>query len=372
MSAPAPIPFLDLAAENAALRSEIDLAIARVLDSGQLQLGRELTAFERELAEYNGVAHAVGVASGLAALKLMLQAFGIGPGDEVIVPAHTFIATWLAVSHVGARPVPVEPNPGTRNLDTNRLKEAVTERTRAVLAVHLYGVPCDMDALNDFCKERGLRLLVDAAHSCGASWNMSRSACLGDAAAFSFYPTKNLGSLGDAGAVVTRESRRAERVRLLRNYGMKDRYHHELKGENARMEELHAAVLRAKLRHLEDGNARRRKLAEAYREALEGVHAIALQEVPPRATPVWHLFTVCVSQRDRVAACLDTDGIGTAVHYPVPPHLTGAYRNDPGGWTELPITEQLADSLLSLPHVEPGCSTADRPVADQGSTLPVK
>ncbi len=349
MRNPSPIPFLDLAAEIAPLRAEIDAAIGGVLDSGRLLLGEELEAFEEEFAAFNGGGHVAGVASGLAALILMLRAFDIGPGDEVLVPANTYIATWLAISHVGARPVPVDPSPATRNLDVSHLASSVTERTRAVLAVHLYGSPCDMDALEEFCRSQGLWLLVDAAQSCGAAWKGRRSSCLGDGAAFSFYPTKNLGALGDAGAVLFPDPVRAERVKLLRNYGMKDRYHHDYKGENARLEELHAAVLRVKLRHLERGNIRRRELARIYRDILGGTPDLTLQEVPKEATPVWHLFTVTLPRRDQVAEKLAEQGIGTAIHYPVPPHRSGAYREDPGGWPELPVTETMAQSILSLP-----------------------
>jgi len=349
MSLDIPIPFLDLAAEISALRPEIDAAIGRVLDSGRLQLGKELEAFEREFAEYNGVAETVGVASGLAALKLMLQAFGIGPGDEVIVPTNTFIATWLAVTQVGAKPVPVEPDFHTRNLDPSRLEDALTDRTRAVLAVHLYGSPCDMNTLRGFCDPHGLLLLIDAAQSCGAEWKGQRSACLGDAAAFSFYPTKNLGSLGDAGAVATNLQDIADKIRLLRNYGMKDRYHHSLKGENFRLEELHAAVLRVKLHHLDEQNARRRWLAKIYQEQLAGIESLAVQKVLPETTPVWHLFTITTAGRDQLAGILRSQGIETLVHYPVPPHLSEAFRRELGPEAEFPIAENLSNSILSLP-----------------------
>jgi len=349
MENPILIPFLDLAAEISAFRPEIDDAIGRVLDCGRLQLGRELEAFERDFAEYNGLAESVGVASGLAALKLMLQAFGIGAGDEVIVPSNTFIATWLAVSQVGARPVPVEPDFLTRNLDPSRLEDALTGRTRAVLAVHLYGSPCDMDTLGKFCDRHNLLLLVDAAQSCGAGWKGQRSACLGDAAAFSFYPTKNLGSLGDAGAVATNRRDIADKIRLLRNYGMKDRYHHALKGENFRLEELHAAVLRVKLHHLEEQNDRRRALARIYMDQLGREDHLTVQTILPEATAVWHLFTITTSDRDRLADLLRSRGIETLVHYPVPPHLSGAYSEEFGAAADFPIAKDLSASVLSLP-----------------------
>jgi dTDP-4-amino-4,6-dideoxygalactose transaminase len=343
------IPFLDLAAENATLRPEIEAAMQHVLASGKYLLGEELAAFEKEFASYNGCSDAVGVASGLSALALMLQAFNIGPGDEVIVPANTFIATWLAVSQVGARPVPVEPEPSTRTLNCNLLEYALTEKTRAVLAVHLYGAPCDMDALQRFCSEHGLWLLIDAAQSCGATWEGSRAACLGDAAAFSFYPTKNLGALGDAGAIVTNDIDRANHVRLLRNYGMKDRFHHEYKGVNARLEELHAAVLRVKLRHLDDLNRKRVALAHLYVRLLENVEGLTMQNVHAKAGSAWHLFTITVSCRDRLMAKLSEQEIETVIHYPVPPHLTVLYQMERGCSPEMAVTSTLADSLLSLP-----------------------
>ncbi len=348
-----PIPFIDLAPELAKQRSQIDEAIRRVLDSGRFLLGEELAIFETEFAEYNGATCAVGVASGLAALTLMLRAFGVGSGDEVIVPANTYIATWLAVSAVGAKPVPVEPDLLTRNIDHTQISKAVTARTKAVLAVHLYGMPCDMDALETICRQNNLWLLVDAAQSCGTTWNGSRTKCLGDAAAFSFYPTKNLGALGDAGAVVTNDSARAEQIKLLRNYGMDTHYQHELKGINARMDELQAAVLRVRLANLNQANNQRKQLATCYQRCFTETKEIVLQQQLPPADSSWHLFTVSVPERDNIKIDLEEQGFGVAVHYPVPPHRSGAYRNEPGGWPELPVTDFLAGSLLSLP-IYPG------------------
>lgn len=342
------IPFIDLAADLAGQRKDCDAAIKKVLDSGRFLLGEELLEFENEFATYNGSSHAIGVASGLTALKLMLQACGIGPGDEIIVPANTYIATWLSISAVGACPVPAEPDPETRNINPLLLDPLRTERTKAVLAVHLYGSPCNMDALRSFCDEYGLLLLIDAAHSCGAEWKNERRACLGDAAAFSFYPTKNLGAFGDAGAVVTDNPDYAERVRLLRNYGMRDRYFHPMKGENARMDELQAAVLRVRLKILDKQNAKRRELASLYQNLLTGNTNLKMQKTLNDATSVYHLFTITLPKRDRVAETLAEQGIETAIHYPVPPHHALAYRND-GDWPSLPITETMADQLLSLP-----------------------
>ena len=343
------IPFRELGPEIAETRAVTEEAIRRVLDSGHLLLGPELEAFEHAFSAWNGGGETVGLASGLAALELMLRAFNIGPGDEVIVPANTYIATWLAVSSVGATPVPVEPVRETRNIDPKRLEAALTPRTKAVLAVHLYGAPCDMAGLRGFCENHGLPLLIDAAQSTGAAWRGDRSACLGDAAAFSFYPTKNLGALGDAGALWTRHPQIAADARLRRNYGMASRYQHEIRGVNARMEELHAAVLAAKLPHVDRWNARRAELAARMRERLGGEDLIGLMQVPAEADAVWHLFTVTVPRRDEIAAGLAARGIGTAVHYPVPPHLSGAYRDQASAFPALPVTEALAGSLLSLP-----------------------
>lgn len=344
----APIPFTDIKAELAKHRPEIDVVIQRVLDSGQLLLGDELSAFEKEFAEYQNMPYAVGLASGLSALKLMLQAFDIGAGDEVIVPANTYIATWLAISHVGAVPVPVEPDFATRNIDPGRLPDALSARTRAVLVTHLYGMPCDMNALVTFCRDHDLWLLVDAAQSCGAEWEGDRAAGLGDAAAFSFYPTKNLATIGDAGAVVLFDAECAERIRQLRNYGMKDRYHHLFKGENARMDELHAAVLRVRLRYLDESNRRRREISGRYLELFAGLPELQCQAIQAGATPVWHLFTLNVPERDRMVEQLARQGIGTSIHYPVPPHRSKAYQ-DGSVWPELPITDRLARTVMSLP-----------------------
>ena len=352
-----PIPFQNLTGDMAHLREEIEQAIHKVIESGEFIHGSELELFEYEFAAYNGTADVVGVASGLAALELMLLAYDIGPGDEVIVPGNTYIATWLAVSHVGAKPVPVEPDYQTRNIDPSALKAALTKRTKAVLAVHLYGVPCAMDALESFCQENNVFLLVDAAQSCGATWKGKRSKCLGDAAAFSFYPTKNLGAFGDAGAVTTNDHDRAERIRLLRNYGMRDRYHHLYKGYNAKLEEIHAAVLRIKLKHLDEALEKRNRLVKTYRKTFNDNMRISMQKIPATASPAWHLFTLAIPCRDKVIASLRNIGIQTLVHYPVPPHLSLAYINEKGGWPNLPITERLSQTLISLPlfpSMEPG------------------
>jgi dTDP-4-amino-4,6-dideoxygalactose transaminase len=338
------VPFLDLARETSAVRVELDAAAARVLDRGHFLIGPELAAFEVAFAECAGGAHAVGVASGLAALELILQAHDIGCGDEVVVPANTYIATWIAVSRVGATPVPVEPDPATRNIDPAKVGAAITPQTRAIMAVHLYGEPAEMAALQDLADQNGLRLFVDAAQSAGAAIDGSRAATLGHAAAFSFYPTKNLGALADAGAVVTDNAAIAERVHLLRNYGMRDRYDHPEIGANARMDELSAAHLLAKLPQLDGWNARRAAIAERYLEAFADLD-LALP--PDTTSSCWHLFVIQCETRDEMQSHLQSADVGTAIHYPVPPHRSGAYAGQKLG--AFPITDRLARTALSLP-----------------------
>ncbi|HPA20001.1 MAG TPA: DegT/DnrJ/EryC1/StrS family aminotransferase [Verrucomicrobiae bacterium] len=344
----APVPFLDLRQPTAALRGQIDGAIARVLDRGLYLLGPELEAFESEFASWCGARHCAGVASGFSALQLIVRACGIGPGDEVIVPGNTHIATWLAVTSAGARPVPVDPDAATRVITAAGAESAITPRTRAVFAVHLYGMPCDLKGLSELCRGRGLRLLVDAAQSAGAEIDGSRNLCHGDAAAYSFYPTKNLGALGDGGAVVTDDPEIDGAVRLLRNYGMRHFADHPMRGVNARMEEIHAAVLREKLVLLDEWNARRAALARRYMGRLEGMPGVAGPEVPGWAGHAWHLFVVEVEDRDLIRRRLDAEGIGTAVHYPLPPHRTAALETV-GPFPPLPITDRLSRRVLSLP-----------------------
>lgn len=344
----AAIPFLDLRRPTEALRERIDGAIARVLDRGHYLLGPELEAFESEFAAWCGARHCAGVASGFSALHLIVRAHGIGAGDEVIVPANTHVATWLAVTACGARPVPIDPDPATRVITADAAESAITERTRAIFAVHLYGMPCDMKALSALCRRRGLRLLVDAAQSAGAAIDGSRAACHGDAAAYSFYPTKNLGALGDGGAVVTDDPAVDAAVRLLRNYGMRHFSDHPMCGVNARMEELHAAVLREKLRFLDAWNDRREKIAGYYLKRFGDHGAVAIPTVMPWGRHAWHLFVIEVERRDAVRSRLKDAGIGTAIHYPLPPHRTAALAGL-GPYGPLPVTERLCDRVLSLP-----------------------
>ncbi|HWS55301.1 MAG TPA: DegT/DnrJ/EryC1/StrS family aminotransferase, partial [Pyrinomonadaceae bacterium] len=280
------VPFLDLKAPYRELRAEMDEAARRVMESGWFILGEEVEAFEREFAELCGARHCVGVANGLDALHLVLRAMGIGEGDEVIVPSNTFVATWLAVSYAGATPVAVEPDPRTFNLDPERVEEAVTPRTRAVMPVHLYGRPAEMDAIGEVAARRGLRVVEDAAQAQGARYRGRRAGSLADAAGFSFYPGKNLGALGDAGAVVTDDDRLDAELRRLRNYGSPVKYRHDVKGVNSRLDEFQAAYLRAKLPRLDEWNERRARLARRYTEQLEGVPDLRLPAAANYADPV--------------------------------------------------------------------------------------
>lgn len=342
------VPFLDLGAAYGELQAEMDAAMARVCSSGWFILGSETEAFEQEFAEYLGVRHCVGVGNGLDALHLALRAMGIGPGDEVIVPSNTFIATWLGVTHAGATPVPVEPDPYTYNLDADRIEAALTPRTRAILPVHLYGQPADMDPINQLAQDHGLLVLEDAAQAHGATYKGRKVGGLGDAAAWSFYPGKNLGALGDGGAITTDDDRLAERMRLLRNYGSEVKYRHETIGFNTRLDELQAAVLRVKLEHLDEWNGRRREIAATYSAELSGAELVC-PFVPPWAEPVWHLFVVRTPERDDLQRHLQGKGIATLIHYPVPPHLQPAYEELRRSEGSLPISEAIHREVLSLP-----------------------
>lgn len=342
------VPFLDLGFTYSELKDELDAAVTRVQHSGRYVLGPEVEAFEREFAEYCGVKYCVGVGSGLDALTLMLAAIDIGPGDEVIVPANTYIATWLAVTHVGARPVPVEPDAATFNLDPERLEAAITVHTRAILVVHLYGQPANMAAINAIAGRHAIPVLEDAAQGHGAKYRGRYVGSFGVAAGFSFYPTKNLGAHGDGGAVTTNDIEVDRRVRRLRNYGSPARYINEEIGYNSRLDEIQAAILRVKLKRLEQWNAHRRTLANVYSEELFETDLV----LPPtlgEADPVWHLYVVRTRNRDKLRSFLDRCGVETLIHYPVPPHLQKAYQflSLPAG--SLPISEAIHQEVLSLP-----------------------
>ena len=342
------IPFLDLRAGYDELRPDIDAAISRVLDSGMYILGEEVAAFEREYAAYCGCKHAIGVANGLDALHLALRAMGVGPGDEVIVPSNTYIATWLAVSQCGATPVPVEAVEGTGNLDPALVEAAITPRTKAILPVHLYGQPADLDPILAIAAKHGLRVLEDGAQAQGARYKGRRIGGHGDAVAWSFYPGKNLGAYGDAGAITTNDDALAEQLRVLRNYGSRVKYVNDVQGWNSRLDPLQAAVLRVKLVHLDDWNARRRAIAARYLDGLRDA-GVALPEVPEWAEPAWHLFVVRSTRRDALQARLGEAGIGTLIHYPLPPHRQQAYAELGFSADAFPIANRLADQLLSLP-----------------------
>ncbi|SDF43994.1 DegT/DnrJ/EryC1/StrS family aminotransferase [Sporomusa acidovorans] len=342
------VPFLDLRDTYYEIKSEVDAAYQRVMESGWYILGEELSAFEEEFARYCGVKHCIGVGNGLEALHLVLRAWDIGMGDEVIVPANTYIATWLAVTYSGAHPVPVEPDINTYNLDPEKIAAAVTENTKAIIAVHLYGQPADMDAIIKVAKQYNLKILEDAAQAQGAKYRGRLTGSLGDAAGFSFYPGKNLGAYGDGGAVTTNDDNLAEKVRYLRNYGSRIKYSNDYLGFNSRLDELQAAFLRVKLKHLDEWNRRRRSLAEVYLLKLKNQH-VDLPFVPEWAEPVWHLFVVRNRSRDSLQWTLKKKGIETLIHYPIPPHLSGAYRILGFKEGDFPLTEQLAKQVLSLP-----------------------
>lgn len=341
--------FMDLGASTAALRTELDAAYARVMSSGSTILGPEVAAFEDEFAAYCEADHCVTVGNGLDALTLALRAADVGPGQEVIVPAHTFIATWLAVSAVGAIPVPVESAPAAFIIDPAAVEAAVTSRTAAIIAVSLYGHPADMDALSAIAARHGLFLLEDAAQAHGARYKGRRVGSLAHATAFSFYPTKNLGALGDGGAVVTGDTGLAARIRRLRNYGSEQKYVHQEKGVNSRLDELQAAFLRVKLPLLDDWNARRRALAAAYDTDLSQVDGVSTPATEPWAEPVYHLYVVRL--RDREAACADLARAGapTLIHYPQACHLQDAYADLGYKRGAFPVAERLAGEVLSLP-----------------------
>jgi dTDP-4-amino-4,6-dideoxygalactose transaminase len=343
------IPFLDLKATHDELQSELDAAALRVLASGHYLLGKELEAFEAEFATYTEARHAIGLGSGLDALVLALEAMGVGPGDEVIVPANTYIATWLAVSHVGATPIGVEPLEGVWSLDPARIEAALTSRTKAIIPVHLYGQPCDLEPLVRLARARGLRVVEDAAQAHGARYRDRRIGAHGDAVCWSFYPSKNLGAYGDGGAVTTHDDAIADRIRVLRNYGSRVKYYHEVKGYNSRLDELQAAMLRVKLRHLDEWNARRSALARRYLAGLAGVIDLRLPRTLEGTESVWHLFVVDHPRRDALQTFLADHGIATLIHYPVPPHLSKAYAERGIELGTFPITERACATHLSLP-----------------------
>ena len=342
------IPFLDLRAAYLELKDEIDAAVARVLDSGWYILGEEVEAFEAEYGAFCEAEHCVGVGNGLDALTLALRALDIGAGDEVIVPSNTYIATWLAVSAVGATPVPVEPIEATYNIDPGRIEATITPRTKAILPVHLYGQPADMDPILAIAEKYGLAVVEDAAQAHGARYKGRRIGAHGDIVCWSFYPGKNLGAMGDGGSITTNRADLAERVRLLSNYGSRAKYVNEVRGVNSRLDPIQAAVLRVKLKHLDEWTGRRARLALQYSEALADTD-LTLPHIPDWAEPAWHLYVVRSKDRDALQARLEDAGIGTLIHYPIPPHMQQAYADAGFGEGDFPLARQMATEVLSLP-----------------------
>lgn len=342
------IPFLDLKAPYLELKPELDEAIARVVSSGWFIGGHEVEALEADYAAYCESAHAVGVANGLDALHLALLAMGVSQGDEVIVPSNTYIATWLAVSQCGARPVPVEPDARTYNIDPALIEAAITPRTKVILPVHLYGQPADMDAILAIARKHGLRVLEDGAQAHGARYKGQRIGAHGDAVAWSFYPGKNLGAMGDGGAVTTDDAQLADRLRVLRNYGSRVKYVNEVQGYNSRLDPLQAAILRVKLAHLDEWNARRSAIAARYQQSLTAC-GLTLPHVPDWAEPAWHLYVIRTSQREALQHFLASKEIGSLIHYPIPPHLQQAYQGLGYKRGDFPIAEAMAHEVISLP-----------------------
>lgn len=342
------VPFLDLVSAYREAQPDIDAAMERVASSGRFLMGKELAEFEERYARFCGVSSCAGVANGLDALHLSLRALGVGEGDEVIVPSNTYIATWLAVSMCGARVVPVEPIEETYNIDPERIAASITSRTKVILPVHLYGQPADMDPINALAEEHGLKVLDDCAQAHGARYKGRPIGSLADLSAWSFYPGKNLGAFGDAGAVTGSDSSSIEAVRVLGNYGSRVKYHNEVKGFNSRLDELQAAVLAAKLSGLASAIDRRRSIAARYTRGMQGL-PLVLPRVPEFADPAWHLFVIRHAERDSIQSKLASMGIGTLIHYPVPPHLQPAYKEMNWRPGQFPVAERIHAEVLSLP-----------------------
>lgn len=342
------VPFLELRDSYDELATEIREAVDRVLSSGWYIGGPEVARFEQDWATYCGADHCVGLGNGLEALALSLRVLGIGPGDEVIVPSNTYIATWLAVSMAGATVIPVEPNSLTHCIEAEAIEPAITSRTRCIMPVHLYGHPCPMEDIVELARKRNLSIVEDAAQAQGATVNSKKIGAHGDLIAWSFYPTKNLGALGDAGAVTTNRGDLADKIRLLGNYGSKTKNVHDMKGVNSRLDPIQAAILGVKLAHLDEWNQRRRRIAELYNERLAD-SSLTLPHAPNWANPVWHLYVVQAANRDQLSSRLAAAGIQTLVHYPIPPHLQEAYADLGKDRGAFPVAEQLADTVLSLP-----------------------
>ncbi|MBP4050851.1 DegT/DnrJ/EryC1/StrS family aminotransferase [Chromobacterium violaceum] len=339
------IPFFDLKSVNLACEKELKEKFSEVLNSGWYINGNEVRTFERSFAEYCDVDHAIGVSNGLDALHLILRAFDIGSGDEVIVPSNTFIATWLAVTYCGAIPVPVEPDEKTYNIDPKLIEAAITENTKAIVVVHLYGQPADIDPILEIANKYGLKVIEDAAQAHGAKYKEKKVGSLGHAAAFSLYPGKNLGALGDGGVVTTNNLELAKKIKMLTNYGSEVKYEHEMLGFNCRLDELQAGLLNIKLAYLDEQNEKRRKIAEKYSKELD----FLAPHVADNVEPVWHLYVVQIPNRDEFQQRLKAMGVETLVHYPTPPHLQKAYAYLGYANGSFPIAEKIHRNVLSLP-----------------------
>jgi len=343
------IPFVALDSQNKLIEAEIMNAFKRFFNDKRYILGAELDAFEQKYAAFHGLDHCIGVSNGLDALHLALKALEIGPGDEVIVPANTFIASWLAISYAGATIVPVEPDRFTYNLDPDLLEAAISPKTKAIIPVHLYGQACEMAQIMEVALRHGLYVVEDNAQAQGALSRGKMTGTFGDINATSFYPTKNLGAFGDAGALTTQNGGLAHKVRVLRNYGSEIKYVNEVIGFNSRMDELQAALLSVKLNHLLTWTAERRKIADHYNDLLGDISQVILPGIAEGATHVYHLYVIRVAERDGLQKHLDSCGIGTAIHYPIPPHLQKAYQRLGYQKGDFPIAEELAATSLSLP-----------------------
>jgi dTDP-4-amino-4,6-dideoxygalactose transaminase len=364
------VPFLDLSAAFREIQEEIEAAVLATLRSGWYIGGKEVDAFESEFASFAGASHCIGMANGLDALQLALRAMDVKPGDEVIVPSNTFIATWFAVTQCGATPVPVEPCESSFNIDPSKIEAAITPRTKVIIPVHLYGQPADLDPILEIARKHKLMVLEDAAQAHGATYKGRRIGNHGDAVAWSFYPGKNLGAFGDAGAVTTNDPGLAERIRMLGNYGSKTKYVSELKGGNSRLDPMQAAALRVKLKYIETWNDRRRQCAERYQKALK-IDGLALPEIGKHMESAWHLFVVRTKTRDLLQRRLADIGVTTLIHYPIPPHLQKAYAEAGHAPGSLPIAERMAAEVLSLP-MGPQLSVADQERVIEGVRLIMK
>lgn len=342
------VAYSDLTYIHNEIRDEVDQAVRRVLDSNWFILGQEVDRFEEEYAEYCGVKHCIGVGNGLDALHLILAAYGIGPGDEVIVPANTFIATALAVSYCGATPVFVDADPDTLLLDISQLESRITSRTKAIMAVHLYGRTAEIGLIREIADRHHLKVIEDAAQAHGAVLDGKRTGNLADAAGFSFYPGKNLGAFGDAGAVTTNDGKLAEKIRALRNYGSEEKYKHIYQGFNSRLDEIQAAILRVKLRYLEEWSRQRQEIAAYYLEQIRN-DKLKLPKAPKTESHVWHIFPVFTEEREKFICHLENCGVKSLIHYPIPVHLQEGYRDLGYHRGDFPVAERLAEQEVSIP-----------------------